>query len=416
MPSTPITSRVDTTLYSRQRGRGGERMSKRKRANGAGSVHYRAGRGWCAVFTRNDGRKRYAYRSTEKAAREWLEAQMVDARRGLPSVDERETLGAYMARWLERVVVQPRYRPSTIHGYTWAFRSHINPALGRLRLAELTGQSVQDFLDEKRRTLSASSLRTLRAALSGALKHAERAEVVGRNVARLTTIVGLDESDEPDLPLIEREAAQQMLDAIAGDEYEALYLLALTTGMREGELLGLRWQDVSLEDATLNVRWQIQWEPRREGEERRRWSFARLKTKRSRRALALPTLAVVALRAHRTRQIAERLRLADAREEHDLVFPAPDGRPLTGEGARRRWQRLCRLHGLAVMRFHDLRHAAASLLLSEHVELATISRILGHSGITITERVYTKVARKLHREAAEAMDRLLTTRGKEALG
>jgi integrase len=182
---------------------------------------------------------------------------------------------------------------------------------------------------------------------------------------------------------------RSFLKAVRGDRLEALYVLAVTTGMRQGELLGLRWQDVDLE--------------------RRRLQLVRqLKTRQSRRAVVLSELAVTALAEHHERQAAERERQGADWEEHGLVFPNTVGGPLDPHNLRQRsFFPLLDRAGLPRIRFHDLRHSCATLLLSEGVHPKIVSDLLGHSQIGITLDLYSHVTVTMQAVAAEAMGRLL---------
>jgi integrase len=183
---------------------------------------------------------------------------------------------------------------------------------------------------------------------------------------------------------------RRFLKAVRGDRLEALYVLAITTGMRQGELLGLRWQDVDVE--------------------RRRLQLVRqLKTRQSRRAVVLSELAVTALVEHRQRQAAERERQGAGWEERGLVFPNTVGGPLDPHNLRQRsFFPLLERAGLPRIRFHDLRHSCATLLLSEGVHPKIVSDLLGHSQIGITLDLYSHVTATMQAVAAEAMGRLLS--------
>lgn len=188
-----------------------------------------------------------------------------------------------------------------------------------------------------------------------------------------------------------------MLSAVEGDRLEALYRVALALGLRQGEALGLTWDNVDLEHRRLYVRQQLQ---RLE----RQSSLAPLKTKQSRRTLPLPMVAVAALREHRRRQLAEGV-------VQPLVFCRPDGKPLIGTSVTHRFQALIARAGLGHLRFHDLRHSCASFLLAQGVDARIIMEVLGHTTIATTMNVYAHVMPSLMRESADAMDRALGTSG-----
>jgi integrase len=183
---------------------------------------------------------------------------------------------------------------------------------------------------------------------------------------------------------------RSFLEAVQGDRLEALYVLAISTGMRQGELLGLRWQDVDVE--------------------RRRLQLVRqLKTRQSRRAVVLSELAVTALVDHRERQAAEREQQGVSRESKAWSFPTLSGKPLDPHNLRQRsFFPLLDRAGLPRIRFHDLRHSCATLLLGEGVHPKIVSDLLGHSQIGITLDLYSHVTATMQAVAAEAMGRLLS--------
>jgi integrase len=198
------------------------------------------------------------------------------------------------------------------------------------------------------------------------------------------------------------EQVRTLVATIAGDRLEALYLVALGVGLRQGEILGLRWSDVDLEGGTLTVRHAL---ARIDG----RLELVEPKSVTSRRVVPLPAFVRDALVAHRVRQAAEPL---PARPDPpdpfaDLVFVTTHGTPLDGITITRRFQHILAGAGLPHQRFHDLRHACASLLLAQGVPARVVMETLGHSEISLTLNTYSHVMPSVGREAAERMDQLL---------
>jgi integrase len=199
------------------------------------------------------------------------------------------------------------------------------------------------------------------------------------------------------------EQVGSFLSAVRGDRLEALYVVAVTTGMRQGELLALRWKDVDLDARALRVHATLIMT--KSGME-----FAEPKSARSRRQISLTLIAIAALRRHRAAQLEERLRVAATWTDHDLVFASEVGGPLDGSNVlRRSFYPLLRRAGLPHIRFHDLRHSAATLMLSRGVPLKIVSEILGHSQISITADTYMHVTPGMQREAAAAVDAALSS-------
>jgi integrase len=195
---------------------------------------------------------------------------------------------------------------------------------------------------------------------------------------------------------------RRFLEASRGTRFEALFVLAVTSGMREGELLGLRWRDLDLEASVLQVRHAMQ---RLNG----KWEFVEPKSAKSRRTIVLNGLAAEALRRHRTKQTAERLRNGPSWEDWDLVFANEIGKPMeVGNLTNRYFRPLLKLAGLPQIRFHDLRHSAATLMLGANVNVKIVSEMLGHAQSSFTMDRYQHVSLAMQREAAQAIEAALS--------
>jgi integrase len=199
------------------------------------------------------------------------------------------------------------------------------------------------------------------------------------------------------------EEARQFLTAVRGDRLEALYSVALTMGLRQGEALGLRWQDVDLAMGYVHIKKQLQ---RFDG----KLQLVEPKTPRSRRALALPASIVAALREHKKHQLDERHAAGERWQDSDLVFTTDRGRPIDGTVVSHHFHRVLDRAGLAQRRFHDLRHSCATLLLVQGVSARVVMDVLGHSQIALTMNTYTHVIPELRKEAPERMEALIADR------
>ncbi|MHB8311781.1 MAG: site-specific integrase [Candidatus Dormibacteria bacterium] len=206
-----------------------------------------------------------------------------------------------------------------------------------------------------------------------------------------------------EMATLDAEQVKRLLTAAQGDRLGALYVLAVTPGMRQGQLLGLRWQDLDLDHGSLAVVRNLQPLPGLG-----LTNTKRQKTEKSRHRVELGTLAVEALRAHKVRQADERSGAGDAWEDHDLVFPHVLGHPLSRERlVRLGFEPLLKAAGLPRIRFHDLRHTTATLLLSQGVHPKIVSELLGHSTVAITLNTYSHVTQTMSRAAADTLDSLL---------
>jgi len=317
---------------------------------------------------------------------------------------DKESVAAFLGRWL--AAIGGTLRPQTHADYADIVRLHLAPALGRHRLTALRPEHVQAFqaagLAEGQ---APSSVRKYHAVLHKALKDAMRWGQVTRNVC-----------DAVDLPAAVRKELHppsvadltRLLDAAeaAGDPLRAFWNVAIYSACRRGELLGLTWADLDLDAKTLTVRRTLvsvtAGVPR----------FGEPKTAKSRRTVTLPGSAVDALRAHRQRQFADRLALGPDYAPYDLVFSTRLGTALMGRNVHRSFKAALSRAGLPpTVRLHDLRHAAATMLLQAGIHPKVVSERLGHSTITLTLDTYSHVVSGLDADAAARLERVMRGNG-----
>lgn len=379
-----------------------------KRRNGEGMIRQRKDGLWEARITLPDGKKKSHYGSTYAAVRKWLTEAVRNRDQGLSVVlDERQTLAQYLADWLK--TMRTRLRPRSYTRYEEAVRLHVLPMLGRVPLARLQPQQVQAlYRDKLAEGQSAGSVARLHAVLHKALADALRLGLVARNVASLVQAPSARASAaQQKSTSLTPEQASQLLAAIAKHPLEAFFTLALTTGMRRGELLGLRWVDIDLEKGRADVHQTV--EHMRGGE----YVFAAPKTQRSRRNAALGSFGVAALRRHRARQNEQRLAVGAAWVDEDLIFTDAIGRPLRGNHIlQRQFHPLLRAAGLPMIRLHDLRHTTATLAAEEGAPVGNVSDLLGHSSAAMTLDMYRHKFDTSADIAVAAVERaILRTRG-----
>jgi len=373
-------------------------LLKGKRANGEGTIYRRKDGRWAAAVSLDRGvRKHFLGRTREEVARK-LAVGLKASHDGVPLPNERLTTAQFLRDWLQSA--RPSVRVSTYDRYEQLLRLHALPALGRIPLARLTPQHLQRLYAEKLASgLSPRSVHHLHAVLHRALRQASCWGVVPRNVADL---VAPPRGQRRQMSCLSPDQARTLLATASGDRLEAVYALAVTTGMRRGEILALQWKYVDLETGSLQVVGTLQ--RTREG-----LSIAEPKTDRSRRQVALSATAAQALRKHRAAQASQRLLLGAAWQDLDLVFTNDIGGPMEPANLiRRSFQPLLKRAGLPPIRFHDLRHTAATLMLSQGVHPKIVSEMLGHSQINITLDLYSHVTPTLQRQAAAAVDDLLS--------
>jgi len=374
-----------------------------RRGQGEGSIYQRADGRWAGSITvgYEDGKqkRKYFYAKTRKAVQKKLTKALQDQQDGLPvTFDDRLTVGQYLDDWLENSA-RLSLRPRTFQRYEQLVRVHLKPELGRIPLTKLTPQDVQRFINLKLTSgLSPRTIDFCRAVLRSALNQALRWGTVSRNVA---TLARPPRVRRPEVEPLSLEEAQALLTAAEDDRLEALYAVAIAIGLRQGEILGLRWQDVDLDAGTVSVRKQLQ---RIDG----KLQLVELKTERSRRTISLPTVSVDKLRHHRVQQLEERLTAGSAWQENDLVFSTTIGTPIDARNLNRWFHEHRERAGIRQIRFHDLRHTCATLLLVQGIHPRVVMEILGHSQISLTLGTYSHVIPALQAEAAEKMDELLS--------
>ena len=378
---------------------------RKRRAHGDGGLFAR-NKGtdrerWVGRLQLPDGTRRDVYGKTQGEARRKLEEMKAAVKAGLPVTSDRLTVGEFLTGWLQNTA-RPTLRPKVFAGYRSHSTKHLIPRLGKKPLAKLSALDVQQLQNDlletpalhRGGTLSSGTVLNVRRILGRAMEQATQWGLIARNPVRL---VDGPQVTRKEIEPLDVDQARALLAAIRGDRLEALYTVALALGLRRGEALGLKWEDVDFELSAVHVRRALQ---RADGAFR----FVDVKTKKSRRVVPLPLVALRALQKHQRRQAHERELAANLWTDLGLVFCRPNGAPLDPDLVTDKFQRKLKQHGLPHQRFHDLRHACASLLLAQGLDLKVIQEILGHSTITITANLYAHVLMGLKRQAASQMD------------
>ncbi|MFD5258837.1 tyrosine-type recombinase/integrase [Streptomyces bobili] len=402
--------------------------SRRTRANGDGTVYQRKDSRWEAagyVLAPGNTRRRVrVYGTTRKEALAKLTEKIAASNRGLPVPSAQGSVAAYLTYWLENVAVH-HLRENTHTRYTACVNRYLIPGLGKKKLAKLTAKDVRTWLNQLRTTcqcctrridarrdqpcccaigqccrklLSPLTLTYIHSVLKSALEHAVREEEILRNVARnVRTGTPRPRRFEP----LTADEARRLLTTAQGHRLHALFELALHTGLRKGELLGLHWEDLDLDTGTAAIRRTLQ-----------RTSTGGLttlptKTRASERRIALPARCLQSLKYHREQQQRERDTAGTAWRHSGYVFTIPQGGPIDPTNLTRTFTTLLRKVGLRRIRFHDLRHSTATLLLEQGVELVVIKELLGHAHIGVTATVYAHVRLRLQRDAIDTLSTAL---------
>jgi integrase len=371
----------------------------KKRGNGEGSITKRKDGRWMARYTgytANGPKRRHIYGRTRQEVAAKLAKAMSERDGGIELDPSSVTVNEYLQRWLNDSV-KGSVRPITFESYERLVRVHMVPALGRIKLKALSPAHLQGFYrDRLDAGLSPCTVQRLHAVIHRALKQALRWGLVPRNVSEA---VDPPKAQRKEIRPLTPEQVRTLLKTAEGDRLEALYVLAITTGLRQGELFGLGWEDVDLAAGRLSVRRTLTTPKggRRLGPPKR---------SKSRRNVKLTARAVEALTAHRERQVEEREKLGELWQDHGFVFTTLVGMPLNRHNFFRRcFKPMLKKAGLPhTVRFHDLRHTCATLLLSKNVNPKIVQELLGHANISQTMDTYSHVLPDMQERAAPAME------------
>lgn len=348
--------------------------------NQEGHLRQRANGLWELSVRREGGRQSFYGRTRAEAIKKAERAKA----RVAHEAQQRETVAGWIETWLGDVAAG--LKPATVRKYESDTRNNVIPHIGHLRLDEVTTADVASLQSRLRAEGKGPlTITNARRALGTALEAAVEAGLIASNPTR-SRVLRQRAPDKVER-VLNREETGRLLAAARGTRYEALFVLALTTGMRQGELLALRWRDIDLEGGTLRVTGSVTTD--HDGKLR----ILAPKTRRSRRTLGLPLIAADALRRA-------------PRQDSELVFPAERaGGLMRGTTVTHTYLRaLLRAAELPLMKFHDLRDTAATHMLEEGIPINVVSEVLGHADEAITLRRYAHVTRGMQRAAVAAMD------------
>jgi integrase len=302
----------------------------------------------------------------------------------------------FLHQWLE--IHRASVRIRTYERYEQIVRIHLIPQIGHVQLQKLTVQHVQALYAKLEKQLSSTSVNTIHAMLHKALEDAVKWGLLARNVC---DAVSIPRRAYYEIKPLTMEQVQLLLDAAKGDSLEALWVLALTTGMRRGEILALKWQDINFEQAMLQVRRIFTRAPGS------RYIESEPKTEKSRRSIMLASVTLETLKQHRVRQLEAKLQAGSEWQEQDLVFCTSFGTPLNPNWVLERFKKLLQKAGLPDMRFHDMRHSIATILLSMGTHPKVVQELLGHNRIQQTVDTYSQVLPTIHRDAIKKLEDVL---------
>ncbi len=367
-----------------------------KRGQGEGSIGKRQDGLWIAQVS-IQGRRHSKYFKTQREGLDWLQYMRAQIQAGLTSVGAQMSLANYLDQWLGSI--RASVRPHTLEQYQHIVKDHIVPSLGKIRLQDLKPGPIQALYNAKLNAgTGARTVQIIHSVLHRSLKQALRWGIIARNPV-----------DGVNRPKVRRKEMQTLTDtqvrslllAAKGTRYEAFFWMAVSTGLRQGELLGLKWSDLDWVNRRLHVQRQLQWADKQ-------FVFTEPKSAAGRRVVVLGQALIEKLCTHMSIQDEERREAADRWQENNLIFPSSIGTPWEKRNVYKYYQRFLEQAGLPKLRFHDLRHTAATLMLQQGVNPKVVQERLGHADITLTLNTYSHVLPAMQEEAASKLDELLT--------
>ncbi|WP_084665658.1 site-specific integrase [Thermanaeromonas toyohensis] len=346
-------------------------------------------------------------KGTKKEAEKEMVRMLNELERGTYVEPSGMTVGEYLLHWLE-AYCKPNLAPKTLQSYSYIIHQHLIPALGHIKLDKLQPLHLQEYYSKALQSgrkdgkggLSLRSVQYHHRILHEALGHALKWQLVHRNVAEA---VEAPRYKRPDVKALSPEEVNKLLakaKEINHPDY-ALLVTAVYTGMRQGELLGLRWQDIDMTAGVAYVRQILQKLPGQPV------MFKEPKTQAGKRQVVLSPAVIDILKAAKKQQAENRLRLGQAYQDYGLVFCRENGLPLDPFTVTHRFKKLAKLAGFPELRFHDLRHTHATLLLAQGVHPKVVQERLGHRSITLTLDTYSHVLPTLQKEAAAKVEEAL---------
>ena len=377
-----------------------------RRGHNEGTITQRSDRRWEARLSLGNGLRRTFYGKTRKEVAKKLNEAQKALDDGLPIPGARLTLESYLKSWLKQT--KTRVRPQTWDRYRQLMELHVIPELGRTKLVKLTPDQIESLYQKKLdKGLKTGTVYNMGTTLGTALNAAVRKGLIVRSPASLAQRPRVQRKE---VRVLTVEQLRTMLVAASGDRLEAVYYLAATTGMREGEILALRWEDVDLKAGTVAINGTLKRLPKDADVPvdavglQGHWIIMQPKTERARRMLVLIKEVVDKLKTHRKRQAREMAKAGDLWSDHGLVFTDEVGGPVEPTGFyKRQFQPLLERAKLPPVTFHQLRHSVASLLLATQLHPAIVSALLGHAQVSTTVDVYSHVVPGLARLATDAV-------------
>jgi len=372
-------------------------MTTNRRNKGEGSITRRSNGSWRAQITLNGHRTSFGAR-TKAECQQWLRKNLRTVDEMIENQDSTITVSEFLKNWLDTIKIS--LRPKTITNYEGIIRLKVNPLIGKMKLTDLNLIRIERFYaDLLELGNGPRTVRHTHSVLHRAFQRAVRYDLLVKNPTHGAI---LPRYTPPEMKVLDEAQVNQFLMAARGSPYEALYYLAIVTGMRMGEIYGLTWDDLHWHTGELNVHRQIQ-EKKGGG-----WGFYEPKTRFGTRIVKLGEGTLNVLRNHKVRQELEMAFAGDKWQHNNLIFPSVSGTPLNKSNMRKDFNRVLEAANIPHIRFHDLRHTAASLMLNHKTPILVASRRLGHSKPSVTLDIYSHLFQDSQNEVANLLDELVT--------
>lgn len=372
-------------------------MANKIRGWNEGTIHQRPNGSWRAQVT-SQGQRIGKTCKTKTAAQMWLRQMQLKLDQGFDVEASKITVADYLPQWLD--TNKPAIQSTTAYHYKIIIDKHIVPYIGTIPLGELRLARIESLYTELLESgLGIRTVRITHSVLHAALEKAVRQHLILRNPAHGAAQPRYRHAE---MCVLDETQVTQFLITANESPYSALYHLAVQTGMRQGELFGLKWSDLQWNRGVLHVQRQVKRPPGKG------WQFSEPKTKAGRRTIQLGERVLQALREHRERQSKAKRLMGIAWQENGLMFTNSVGNPGDGSNIRKDFYSVLEAAGLPKIRFHDLRHTAATLMLNHSVSPIVVSKMLGHSKPSVTMDIYGHLLYGMQAEAAKLMDELVS--------
>lgn len=358
----------------------------KKRANGEGTIRQRKDGRWEGLYTVNYKRKSI-YGKTQEEVRKKLNKILNDIDNNIYVEDSKITVGEWLNTWLYDYK-KNTVKQKTFEGYETLVRVHLIPAFSKIQLKKLTVDHVQKFINAKVKDgLSSRTIRYINTLLHGALKQAVNNGLLVRNVSEA---VVLPERKQKERKFLTADEQNRLINSLKDEQQGFILLFALSTGLRRGELLALRWSNYDTEKRYISIKENLS---RLKGEDgKSHLTFTTPKTASSKRTIPLLPDISKMLNEHRHAQTVKRFQAGQLWEDNDLIFCTDFGKPIEPRNLHRVLERACDKANISCINIHALRHAFATRALENGIPLKVVSDILGHSSISMTADIYSHVS------------------------